>query len=115
MRVRPTARQGDCELRLPVSVNALIVTGDAAARASMPRLALQPVSIVARGRRPPVPRAAKAARYGDLVVYSFTPEVYLEGPGLWIVAGSRCRWRSRWIPRPPRRASCCGTVPCRTA
>jgi hypothetical protein len=83
----PGSHDADRMLCLPVSVNAVILTGDPRARSSMPNLALQPVSIVARGRRPATPRAAQAARYGDLVVYSFTPEVYLEVPGLWVVGG----------------------------
>jgi hypothetical protein len=83
----PGARDRHYQVSLPVSVNALIVTGDARARASAPRLALQPVSVVPRSRRPAMPRAARATRYGNVVAYAFTPEVYLEGPGMWVIGG----------------------------
>jgi hypothetical protein len=83
----PSSREKDYVLRLPVAVNAVTLTGDAPARRSLPRPSLQPVAILPRAARLTGDRAARAARYGSLIAFSFGPEAHLEEAGIWLEAG----------------------------
>ncbi len=80
----PASRGGTYVVRLPVSVNALTVTGDGAARASLPRLALEPLDLLPPSARAWPTLATQAAPYGDATVYAFDPGAHLEGDGLWV-------------------------------
>ena len=83
----------ECLIRLPVGVTALTVTGEPRAGGPSPDLELQPLSV---RREPPhhapAPSgldalASRAARYGQLTVFTFDQLVYLEGGGFWMTAG----------------------------
>ncbi len=78
------SRGGDFQFELPVAVNAVIMSGDALARRSMPRIALEPVSVVPEVWRFTLPRAVGAVRYDDVVAFAFGPDAYLEDNGIWI-------------------------------
>jgi len=75
-------------LDLPVAAAAVTVTADERARATIPNLALRPVSVVPPAERLTAERARRAARYGALVVFSFDDYAYLEEPGLWVRGGT---------------------------
>ncbi|HEX7486538.1 MAG TPA: hypothetical protein VF332_10320 [Vicinamibacterales bacterium] len=83
----PASGGGEHELRLPVGVNSVTITGDALARRSMPRIALEPVAVVPVSARLTPMRAARAARYNGMTAFSFGVQAYLEGPGLWVRGG----------------------------
>jgi hypothetical protein len=78
-------------LDLPVAANALAITGDERARATIPDLALRPVLLVPPAERLIEERARRAARYGALAVFSFDDHAYLEEPGLWVRGGTPVR------------------------
>ncbi len=75
-------------LDLPVAAAALTVAGDERARATIPNLALRPVSVVPPADRLTGERARRAERYGALAVFSFDDYAYLEEPGLWVRGGT---------------------------
>jgi hypothetical protein len=83
----PASPSPDGLIALPVTVNSVNLTGDAEARQSMPGLALEPVAIAPQVWRFTIPRAARAARYGGLVAFSFDLEADLEEPGIWVHGG----------------------------
>ncbi|RPJ71091.1 MAG: hypothetical protein EHM24_13525 [Acidobacteria bacterium] len=87
----PGAERSQVVLDLPVAVNAVTLTGDERARATVPDLALRPVTLLAAGERVVEERARRAARYGGLAVFSFDDYAYLEEPGLWIRGGTPVR------------------------
>jgi len=78
-------------LHLPVAANAVTITGDEGARATIPDLALRPVLLVPPAERLIGERARRAARYGALAVFSFDDYAYLEEPGLWVRGGTPVR------------------------
>jgi len=95
-------------LDLPVAANAVTITGDERARATIPDLALRPVILVPPAERLIEERARRAARYGALAVFSFDDYAYLEEPGLWVrgstpvsvvVAGERASGTARLLVR----------------
>jgi hypothetical protein len=74
--------QGDgVRLTLPQRVNALIITGDDAARQTMARIRLQPVRVDAGV----IPQAAvvRAARYGAVHAWFLDDRAFVETPGFW--------------------------------
>jgi len=74
--------QGDgVRLTLPQPVNALIITGDDAARQTMARIRLKPVRVDAGV----VPRAAvvRAAPYGAVHAWFLDDRAFVETPGFW--------------------------------
>ncbi len=80
--------RGDAhDVRLPVAVNALTITGDALARRTAGRLIIEPVRVVPAGARFTLLRAARAARYGENIVFAFDEQAYLEGSGFWVRGG----------------------------
>jgi len=83
----PSSRGADYEFTLPVRVGSLVVSGDGAARRSMPRIALEPVSVAPEVWRFTSPPAARAAAYENMTAFAFEPDVYLEGPGIWVTGG----------------------------
>jgi hypothetical protein len=82
-----SSRGGEPGFRLPVGVTALTVSGDALARRTMPRFALEPVFVVPEVWRFTVPRAERAARYDDVVAFAFDPDAWVEGNGTWVPVG----------------------------
>lgn len=81
----PAARDDEYEFRLPVPVNAVTLVGDGRLRSTMPRVTLQPASVVPGTSSEK--RAARAERYGDIVIYGFDEHAYLEGNGVWLDGG----------------------------
>ena len=77
----------ECRVNLPVPVNAVIVNGDARARASAANgLVLEPVSVIPSREAAGTWHASRARRYAEAVVFIDDPMVsYLEGPGMWVV------------------------------
>ncbi len=84
----PSARGGDVQFTLPVAANAVVISGDALARRSMPRIALEPVSVVPEVWRFTARHAARAARYDDVVAFTVEdPGIYVEDNGIWVAGG----------------------------
>jgi hypothetical protein len=83
------ARPEHLTLRLPVPVDALIVSGDSRARASGLQVAWRPVAVVPRGERSALPSASRAARYENVAVYTSVPAVFFEDDGVWVLGGVR--------------------------
>jgi hypothetical protein len=81
----PAARGDEFEIRLPVPVNAVTLVGDGRIRSTMPHPSLQPASVVPGTASEK--RAARAERYGDIVVYGFDDHAYLESNGVWLDGG----------------------------
>lgn len=74
----------DRVLRLPVSVNAVTISGDEDAARTVKSLSLRPIAVVPKSQRVASENARRARRYGAVMVYAFDDYAYLESPGLWI-------------------------------
>jgi hypothetical protein len=83
----PSDRGREYQFTLPVRVNSIVVSGDGAARRSMPRIALEPASIAPEVWRFTSPPAAQAVGYENMTAFAFQPDVYLEGAGIWVTGG----------------------------
>jgi hypothetical protein len=86
----PAARGASYQFTLPVGVTAVVVSGDALARRTMARVAIEPVSVAPEVWRFTMPRAERAARYDDLVAFAFEPDAWLEDNGLWVPGDTPC-------------------------
>ncbi len=74
-------------LELPAGASFLTIEGDEKARATLPGLALRPVTLVRPELRASTRLARHAAAYGPVTVYALDDWAWLEEPGLWVRGG----------------------------
>jgi hypothetical protein len=84
----PSTRGATYQFSLPVGVNAVVLSGDAAARRSLPRVALQALTVAPEVWRFTTPPAARAARYDSLVAFAFRSDAFLEDNGIWVAGAT---------------------------
>ena len=72
--------------RLPVRASSVTIVGDAAAAASLRRVALVPIGRVTTPGAAAI-RARVAARYGHAVVYAIDNRIIIERDGFWVLGG----------------------------
>lgn len=72
------------DLRLPVTVSALIVRGDEDARHTVRAMTLEPLRLLPRDARLTARTASRAARYGDAVVFFLDGGSFPEPEAFWL-------------------------------
>jgi hypothetical protein len=81
--INPLTRTTTRILRLPCSVNAVVIDASETDREAVARLGLRPVRTWT-GRGCPDSRAHRGLRYGAATVHFFDSSAYPEAPGFWV-------------------------------
>lgn len=81
--------QWESEIDVPLDTGFVGLTGSPALERSIAQIALTPVIIVDRSRRPSVPPVLAAAQYGPSMVLFHDARAYPERTGFWTAGGQR--------------------------